>query len=129
MEIAHYFKSCTTCNTHWQTRADLLDDPNVLLIGYQAFIGHPEKGLILFEHHVTGCGTSMAISIGSFQDFYHGEYYDELMYGSEDCPGYCLDPQNLRVCSNKCKMAFAREIVAYIEKVKAHVLTKSDLKA
>ncbi|HHE54590.1 MAG TPA: hypothetical protein ENL21_02330 [Caldithrix abyssi] len=113
------FKKCSLCGKVWKERGKFLSDPAVLLIGYQAHFKYPDKGLILFEHHTADCGTSMAIRVGEFEDLYDGEHYDELLFGTDDCPGYCLDEYNFKKCENRCRVAFAREIVNLIHNKKA----------
>lgn len=113
------FKKCPLCGKIWQERSQFLSDPEVLLIGYQAHFVYPEKGLILFEHHTKNCGTSLAIPVKNFEDLYDGEKYDELLFGTDDCPGYCLVKDNFEKCENRCRVAFAREIVNLIHSKKA----------
>ncbi len=119
MEQEEPFKKCPNCGKIWKDRIKFLADSTVLLIGYQVHFKDPEKGLILFEHHISDCGTTMAVPVGIFDDLHKGEHYDELIMGTEDCPGYCLNEQNFKKCENRCRVAFAREIVNLIHSKKA----------
>ncbi len=105
------FKICPTCNKIWLNRSVFLEDNHVHLIGYQAHFDNPLKGLFIFEHHVTGCGTSLAVKVKQFEALYHGPRYNELLFGSDACPGYCLEEDNFNLCHNHCSMAFVREVL------------------
>jgi len=118
MEHEMPFKKCANCRKVWKERNKFLSDPYVLLLGYQAHFKDPDKGLILFSHHTDDCGTTFSIRVGEFEDLYDGKRYDELFFGTDDCPGYCLQEQNFQRCENRCRVAFAREIVHLIYKKK-----------
>lgn len=76
--------------------------------GYQIFTENLEEGLFLFEH---ACGTTLSELVGSFIDMYDGPIYEQNMMGSEQCPGYCLDEKETKICINKCSCAHIRLIL------------------
>jgi len=108
-----YLKKCPMCEFIWTTRAELLDDPEVELIGYQANFKHLETGLFLFNHLL--CKGTFAIQAKEFSDLYTGPVYNNSLFGSDFCLGYCLDQGNLHACSRSCEYAYIREIMQIIK--------------
>ena len=53
----------------------------------------------------------MALEVSDFMDLYEGERYAERKTRGEDCPGYCIDGDNLERCNAFCDCAFVREII------------------
>lgn len=103
------FKKCPNCGFEWQDRDSFLIDPDIMLKGYQTNFDSLKQGLFLFDHLI--CKTTMAIKAGEYHDLYDGPVYAERKTGTEQCPGYCLRPQELSRCSNECDCAWVREIV------------------
>lgn len=107
------FKECKVCRKTWEKRADLIEDNEVRLIGYQANIMAVEKGLFLFNH---SCDGTLSIPACEFADLYDGPIYNERMTGSCECPGHCLYTNDLRPCPAKCDCAYVREILQLLKK-------------
>lgn len=103
------------CRKTWGDRADFLGDPQLRLVGYQACFEVLEFGLILFTHHAPNCGTTLSRDVGSLLDLYDGPVYEERRTGAEDCPGYCLQRDNLEPCPARCACAAIREVVQILK--------------
>jgi len=103
------FKKCTLCGRRWQSRDEFLKDPSTAIIGYQVNFDHLNLGFFLFNH--LECGTTLGISAGNFSDLYHGPVYSERLFGSKQCPEYCLHETQLDPCPAKCECAYIREIL------------------
>ncbi|MBI5373976.1 MAG: hypothetical protein HZA77_00965 [Candidatus Schekmanbacteria bacterium] len=106
------FKKCPLCEVVWDSREEFLKDPRVSVIGYQTNFKKLGEGFFLFNHD--SCGTSLAIMVDAFHDFYKGPIYEDRATGSEDCPGYCLHQSELRRCPAKCECAYVREIIQIV---------------
>ena len=106
------FKKCTVCGFQWALLDDFLRDPNIVIIGYQVLFENLTEGLFLFNH---SCKGTLAISAGVFSDLYDGPIFTERATGSEDCPSYCLNKDELRPCPVQCECAYVREIIQVIK--------------
>ena len=107
------FRICSCCNHKWKTRDDFLSDPDVKIIGYQANFEVLKAGLFFFNHD---CGTTLALYADLFADLYQGPIFQERLQGGEDCPGYCLNKDDLEPCPAACECAFVREIIQCVKK-------------
>jgi len=106
------FKHCPACGQRWVLRDDLLVDPEVLVVGYQAFIGEDMAGFFLFNH--ARCGTTMAIPPEDFASLYNGPIFTERLDDHPECPDYCLKVDDLRACQLECECAYVREILQVV---------------
>jgi len=95
----------------WESRDDLLADPAVKIVGYQVNYADPNAGLVLFSHETPDCGTSLAVTMREFRDFYFGPICEDLLENTDECPGYCKNRDSLEPCFGKCKCTFARDIL------------------
>ncbi|MBN1534172.1 MAG: hypothetical protein JXA20_15985 [Spirochaetes bacterium] len=107
------FKRCSKCQQAWQTREEFLEDPAVVLVGYQTNFGELQLGFLLFNHD---CRTTIALEAGIFTDLYDGPVYTERRTGCEECPGYCLYQSELRSCPAACECAYVREVLQIVMK-------------
>ena len=103
------FKKCSKCTELWNTRNDFLSDSNIIVKGYTANLDHLELGIFFFDHNL--CKTTLAIQASKFTDLYNGEVFDTRLTGTEECPGYCLNTDELRNCPAKCECAYVREVL------------------
>lgn len=110
------FKKCPMCFFEWKTRDEFLDDKKLNINGYLADFDKLEWGLFLFTHHKTNCFSTLAIRAEDFLSLYSGPRYKERRTGKEDCPGYCLDKNQLDRCDALCECAFNREVIQIIKK-------------
>lgn len=102
------------CGKGWNTRDALLRDKEMRIVGYQPdFVNH-KYNHFLFQHRAKGCGEFMAIRASDFSDLREKECPDDLCFGKNDCPGYCTDTFDLRVCSVTCRNASDRSIASKI---------------
>jgi hypothetical protein len=101
------FKTCPTCGFIWRSQDDMLADPDVGIIGYQAHFEELALGLFYFNH---GCGTTLGIPAGDFRHLYDGPVFPDRLQGTAECPGYCLNKSELRSCPARCECAYVLEI-------------------
>lgn len=106
------FKICPKCGHPWPTRSAFLSDPQLEIIGYQAYFPKPELGILLFNHR---CRGTLAVKAGAFSDLYDGPVFQQRLTGSEHCPGYCLHERELSPCPAACECAYIREIIRMIK--------------
>jgi hypothetical protein len=111
------FKQCNCCGASWQTRAEFLADPGVMLIGYQSHFEELATGLFLFNH---ACGTTFAVEVGAMRDLYTGPVFRDRVQGSEACLGLCNRRESLDICPLQCECAFVREIMQVIRRWPKH---------
>lgn len=105
------FKQCDVCGKMWPFRQEFLDDPTIRLIGYQVSFKELAGGLLLFNH---ACGTTLALKVRECGDLYDGPIFTERRTGEDDCPTYCLHPEELRACPAVCECAYVRELLQII---------------
>ena len=72
-ETASIFKKCTLCGMVWRNREEFLQDPTLILNGYQGSLqgllsGKQKRGLLLFTHLTEECGTTLACDPSAFKD-------------------------------------------------------------
>ncbi len=106
------YKVCTLCGREWSSRDDFINDPELKVSGYMADFDRLERGIFLFDH--LSCRTTLALAVGNFRDLYKGPVFSERKTGTDKCPGYCLDKDELRPCPNECECAYVREILQLI---------------
>jgi hypothetical protein len=109
----HVFKECPSCWFTWECRDDFLSDPEVTIIGYQAHFSELTAGFFLFNH---SCQGTFAVRVQEFRDLYDGPIFERPKTGTDECPGYCLNKDELRSCPALCECAFVREIIQVIAK-------------
>lgn len=112
---AQAFKKCPSCGYSWITREEFFSDPMVKIIGYQVKFGELELGLLLFNHNVIDCGTTMAIEADDFKDLYDGPIYSKRLTDTDKCQNYCQNENNLSPCPAECECAYIREVIQIIK--------------
>jgi G:T-mismatch repair DNA endonuclease (very short patch repair protein) len=66
-DMAHHqqgvasFKGCSICNKVWKNRDGFLDDPDIVIVGYQVHFEDLTEGLFLFNHTCRGTLTPFHI--------------------------------------------------------------------
>ncbi|GAB4331136.1 MAG: hypothetical protein Kow0099_02270 [Candidatus Abyssubacteria bacterium] len=105
------YRRCT-CGKVWNTRDDLLRDAKVKIVGYQPDFVSRKYNHFLFQHKAKGCGQYFGIRSSDFADLREKGCPNELCTGQENCPGYCLNTLDLRVCSVACRNASDRVLAA-----------------
>ena len=109
------FTKCS-CGHAWKTRDDFLKDKKARIIGYQPdFVTH-KYNHFLFHHRTKGCGRFFGVRASAFSDLRQKDCPNELCIGHKDCPGYCTDTFDLRVCSVTCRNASDRELASRIKR-------------
>lgn len=103
------FKTCSCCKTPWFSRDEFLQDGNIDLVGYQVNFGDRVLGFFLFNHMT--CQSTIGISASLFEDLHDGPVFNECLAGSKQCPGYCLQREDLHPCRAECEGAYVREIL------------------
>ena len=112
MENNDYFKKCTLCGKKWKNREDLLNDPEVAIIGYQMHFKSLRKGILLFNHT---CKGTFGIKAEFFQDLYPEKEYKKNFFGTNECKQLCTNESDLTRCPNDCECSWVREIIQVIK--------------
>ena len=124
VEISELFKTCSMCNSQWNSIDSFLADPSLSFNGYQANFGILDEGIFFFTHNMEECGSTLGIKVRAFGTLFSGKKYSKSKQLSAECPRYCLDPKNLGRCSAECENAFAREISQIIrDRTAKHKIT------
>ncbi len=110
------FKACPMCGTRWASIEELVLDPTVQLLGYQARADRPEEGVLALLHSVEGCRTTLALEARELLPLYGGPRHEELLYGTERCRKYCLAESSLEECDQPCGMAWVRRAMQYLRR-------------
>jgi hypothetical protein len=84
----------------------------VKIIGYQPDFINRKYNHFLFQHKTKNCGAFLAVRASDFADLREKSCSPELCAGHENCPGYCLNTLDLRVCSVTCRNATDRAVAA-----------------
>ena len=108
------FRACSLCGWTWESRADFLADPDVVLVGYQVVFDRLETGFFLFNHTRARCGSTLSVQAGQFTDLYAGPVFVSRLQGSPECGGHCLHTSDLQPCPAKCECAFVRDVLQVI---------------
>lgn len=119
MHVQAPFKRCPGCGDEWPTRDQFMGDRNLELNGYKADFEQLEYGLFFFTHLKLNCFSTMVIEVVQFLDLYPGKIHLQRRTGEADCPGYCLDKDQLDRCEAICECAFVREIMQIIKNKKS----------
>lgn len=109
---ASLFKQCTMCEHPWDSRQRFLEDPEVVVVGYQSYLPDPDLGLFLFNH--LSCETTLALEATAFSDLYSGPIYTEQLTGTAECKKHCLNSSVLRTCPSRCACAYVREVLQIV---------------
>jgi len=104
-------KECASCGNGWSTREEFLEDPDIILIGYQAHFEELTSGLFLFNHV---CGNTLALFTEQFTDIYTGPIFKQCKVDTDECPGHCLYEDDLSPCPVECECAAVRDIIQII---------------
>ncbi len=105
------FQTCGSCRRQWDQWTDFVLDPEVRLIGFQAFPGLPDANLLVFEHL---CGSSISILIKRLRHHFMtpGESTGlDSLFGTETCLGHCRYLEDLEACDRPCINARDRQLI------------------
>lgn len=110
------FRFCKQCRREWADRAAFLADPGLVLSGCQMDTERPAGSALLFDHKVAGCGTTIAVPVGAFEDLCRGPAHKVNWAPSAKCLKMCFDPRNLEPCPAPCSCACVREILQAVRR-------------
>jgi hypothetical protein len=110
------FKKCSSCGKEWGERQSFIEDPGIVLNGYQFSYEELREGIFLFTHVIPTCGTTLAIPANQFLDLYAGEIFEERKTYTDECPAHCFNSSHLGRCPNKCECAYVREVMQILLK-------------
>jgi hypothetical protein len=103
------------CRKQWATPDDFVADPGLRLLGLQAVPHDPDGNLIVFEHE---CGTTVSVLAWRLRHLLPAGDRDgenlPLLYGSEDCNGFCNKLEELSACDRACSNARDRRLTLWI---------------
>ncbi|GAB4335749.1 MAG: hypothetical protein Kow0037_16140 [Calditrichia bacterium] len=109
------FKICTGCAKTWESQSDFLNEVNADLCvkGFQADFGSGENSMILFNHNLAHCGTTIAIPVVEFANLMPGYFAHQKPGEVNDCTGSCLASNDLKTCSAlNCRNGLVAEFLA-----------------
>ena len=106
------FKKCPNCGYEWRGRENFLNDPDIVIIGYQVNFKRLSAGYFMFNH---SCKGTFTIPASQFKDLYHSPIFTERATGKKECPEYCLHQEELRPCPAHCECAYVRDILQTIK--------------
>lgn len=109
------FKTCTICACRWNQMADLIQDRDLFVNGYQASFDDAYEGLFLFTHTVEGCGTTFSVPASALRNLYDGPDHTIHMSFTDRCEGHCMYEADLAPCANECDMRWARDIIQVLK--------------
>ena len=109
------FKECTTCGTVWETRADALSDPSLVLIGYDPDFRELKEGLFLFNHERPGCNTTLAVNAVAFTDLHDEPLFASCADSIGPCDNVCLRQDAEETCPVECDCAFVQEVTQIVQ--------------
>ncbi len=104
------FKTCSCCHKEWLSQNDFLSDSQIKLVGYKADLKKLDYSMFFFNHMAEDCYSTITLEALSFMNLYTGKKYRGRRTGESDCPGYCLDINQLSRCDAVCECAYNREI-------------------
>jgi hypothetical protein len=113
------FKECPMCSAVWKSRNEFIGDCSLVINGYQANFDYLEHGLFYFTHEVDGCFSTMALKAKDFYDLSTQKKFTERKTFTDECPGHCLDKNNLEKCYTECECAFVRDLLSTLQRLKA----------
>ena len=113
--MEQYFKRCSVCGQSWSTREHFLKDAEIELIGYQPDFDELADGTLMFNHVAFGCGTTLELEIGDFEDLVAARRHGRRLDGTEECHGHCLRIRNLERCEAQCDNAWARQVAVEVK--------------
>jgi hypothetical protein len=111
MMADHIFKRCPACGFEWNSQVLFLQDPDIKMIGYQAYFEEIALGLFYFNH---SCKGTMAIKTGDFKNLYDGSIFSSRATGTKLCKGHCIEHRNLKPCQAPCEASWVREVIQVI---------------
>ena len=110
------FKQCSYCGHKWVSRAEFVDDTDLLLNGYQAHLGDMAEGLLLFTHLRLDCGTTLAVRVADFSDLWAvPTEIQQAKTGSAECPRHCLSIRDLEPCIEACRYRPVRDLLVELK--------------
>ncbi len=110
------YKQCGYCRKTWHSREDMVRDPDVRLLGFQAFFDQPAEGLLLFNHATAKCRTTIAVRAGDFEDWGALLPVPDNRTESVVCPGHCLSMESLEACSVPCELRWVRQVMQHLNR-------------
>ena len=72
-----------------------------------------ELGLFLFNHN--SCKTTLSFEAKDFTDLYDGPILKERKTGTDSCPEFCLNKNNLNACPVKCECSYVRAVIQTVK--------------
>jgi hypothetical protein len=106
------FKTCPNCGAVWPSRRELIEDPNVVLTGYQVHFKPEQPGHFCFIH---SCRGSFGIDAGAFADLVTGELFAPPPTDSAFLQRRCLCRPRAKPCPPRCECAAVAAITTIVK--------------
>jgi hypothetical protein len=111
------FGACSRCHAYWNDRTQFLSDDQIHIEGLKADLTGNDQSAFVFRHTRPDCGAELDVPVMLFDDLRQQARAFDLMAGSANCPGYCKEPPNLKVCSVTCRNASDRLLGVMIRRM------------
>lgn len=93
---------------------DFLNDPTVVLLGYQVHFRQMSSGFFLFNH--MRCRSTMGLDAGLFTHMSDVPLFNECQLRDTRCPEYCLRSGLSEEPPELCDCSYVQGIVHRIQK-------------
>ena len=107
------FRTCPKCGFEWRSRDQFINDPNIMIIGYQLNYVEFVAGFFYFNH---SCKDTFTIRANVFENLYNSPVFENWGVGSELFPEHCLRYKESESCPIKCECAFVKKIIQKFRK-------------
>lgn len=115
-------KCCNMCDTCWHEIREVLNDHDLEFNGYLAYPKKPEEGMFLFTHKTDDCGTTISLTVKTFQEICDNANLSITPFElgkAPDCLHFCSRKDDLSNCDSKtCPGVAVRKLVQLIKEQK-----------
>ena len=112
------FQKCGSCGRRWKRWSDFILDPEVRLLGLQAFSGLPDANLLVFEHR---CGSSVSVLTSRLRQLLPDATIEPTLpnlFGTEQCNRFCQTLSDMTLCDRPCSNAGDRRLIQAVIEMK-----------
>lgn len=95
---------CTKCSRSWTHIYEVLDDPDLRLVGYRANVDDFDEGVYLFQH---GCGSTVELPVSVL---IKPQRKIKSLASLTACPGLCYYEKILNSCKAFCEGSKYRKV-------------------
>ncbi len=108
-------KICPYCNASF-TIEDIFHSESVLPLGMSIPESGKDTAYFYFQHDIPSCGTSFVVPVEAFRDWISELIPEFLKFDTNACEGHCRNLTDMRLCSQDCRNAPFRRLMAMMIK-------------